>query len=113
YRYNRFVALNDVGGDPGRFGLSVEAFHDANAKRGPNALLTTYTHDTKRSADVRARLAALSWIPGEWERLVRSVEVPGGVDANDAYLALQAVVSAWPLTPERLYAYLEKALREG
>jgi (1->4)-alpha-D-glucan 1-alpha-D-glucosylmutase len=113
YRYNRFVALNEVGGDAERFGLSVEAFHEANAKRRPNALLTTYTHDTKRSADVRARLAALSWIPDEWERLVRSVRVAGGVDANDGYLALQAVVGAWPLTPERLDAYLEKALREG
>ncbi|MFL5948489.1 MAG: malto-oligosyltrehalose synthase [Gaiellaceae bacterium] len=109
YRYNRLLALNDVGGDPGRFGLSVDGFHAANARRRPNALLTTFTHDTKRSADVRARLAALTWIPGEWAELVRSF----GVAGDDEYHVLQTVVGAWPLEPERLDAYIEKALREG
>ena len=109
YRYNRLLALNEVGGDPGRFGLSVGDFHEANLKRSPRGLLTTFTHDTKRSADVRARLAALTWVPAEWAELVRKV----GVDGDDAYLALQTVVGAWPLAPERLDAYLEKALREG
>jgi (1->4)-alpha-D-glucan 1-alpha-D-glucosylmutase len=114
YRYLRLAALNEVGGDPGRFGLSVAAFHGANAARPPRSLLTTYTHDTKRSADVRARLVALTWIPAEWERLVRSLgPPPAGVDPNDAYLALQTVVGAWPISPERLDEYLEKALREG
>jgi (1->4)-alpha-D-glucan 1-alpha-D-glucosylmutase len=75
-------------------------------------MLTTYTHDTKRSADVRARLVALTWVPEEWERLVRTVGT-GDVDPNDAYLALQTVVGAWPLTEERIDGYLEKALREG
>jgi (1->4)-alpha-D-glucan 1-alpha-D-glucosylmutase len=112
YRYLRLAALNEVGGSPGRFGLSIEAFHEANARRPPHNLLTTYTHDTKRSADVRARLVALTWIPQEWERLVRAVG-SGGIDPNDAYLALQTVVGAWPLTPARLDEYLEKALREG
>jgi (1->4)-alpha-D-glucan 1-alpha-D-glucosylmutase len=115
YRYFRLTALNEVGGDPGQFGISIERFHEANALRAerfPNHLLTTYTHDTKRSADVRARLVALTWIPDEWEKLVRSVGT-GGVDANDAYLALQTVVGAWPLTEERVDRYLEKALREG
>jgi (1->4)-alpha-D-glucan 1-alpha-D-glucosylmutase len=115
YRYLRLAALNEVGGDPGRFGLDVESFHRANLERlgrFPNQLLTTFTHDTKRSADVRARLVALTWIPGEWERLVRAVG-PGEIDPNDAYLVLQTVVGAWPLTAERLDEYLEKALREG
>jgi (1->4)-alpha-D-glucan 1-alpha-D-glucosylmutase len=109
YRYSRLLALNDVGGDPARFGLSVAEFHEANLRRPPHGLLTTFTHDTKRSADVRARLAALTWVPAEWGELVRQV----GVDGDDEYLALQTVVGAWPLTPERLDAYLEKALREG
>jgi (1->4)-alpha-D-glucan 1-alpha-D-glucosylmutase len=112
YRYLRLVALNEVGGDPGRFGLGIDEFHRANLERRPRALLTTYTHDTKRSPDVRARLVALTWIPDEWERLVRGVG-PGEIDPNDAYLALQTVVGAWPLTAERLDLYLEKALREG
>jgi (1->4)-alpha-D-glucan 1-alpha-D-glucosylmutase len=109
YRYNRLLALNDVGGDPGRFGLSLEDFHDRQARRRPNALLTTFTHDTKRSADVRARLAALTWIPEEWATLVRSLAVEG----DDEYHVLQTVVGAWPLEPERLDAYVQKALREG
>jgi (1->4)-alpha-D-glucan 1-alpha-D-glucosylmutase len=109
YRYGRLLALNDVGGDPGRFGLSIEAFHERNARRRPNALLTTFTHDTKRSADVRARLAGLTWIPSEWSQLVRSL----GVEGEDEYHLLQTVVGAWPLQPERLDAYVEKALREG
>lgn len=109
YRYNRLLALNDVGGDPGRFGLSLAAFHAGQATRRRNALLTTFTHDTKRSADVRARLAALSWLPGDWATLVRSV----GVEGDDEYHVLQTVVGAWPLERERLDAYVEKALREG
>ncbi|HSC51583.1 MAG TPA: alpha-amylase family glycosyl hydrolase [Gaiellaceae bacterium] len=109
YRYSRLLALNEVGGDPGRFGLSLEAFHERQAKRPPRSLLTTFTHDTKRSADVRARLAALTWLPDEWERLVHTLAVEG----EDEYHVLQTVVGAWPLEPERLDAYVEKALREG
>jgi (1->4)-alpha-D-glucan 1-alpha-D-glucosylmutase len=109
YRYGRLLALNEVGGDPGRFGLSVEEFHELQARRRPGSLLTTFTHDTKRSADVRARLAALTWIPDEWAQLVRAV----GADGPDEYHVLQTVVGAWPLEPERLDAYVEKALREG
>jgi (1->4)-alpha-D-glucan 1-alpha-D-glucosylmutase len=113
YRYNRLLALNDVGGDPGRFGLPLAGLHERNAKRRPNSLLTTFTHDTKRSADVRARLAALTWMPAEWAALVRSVGLGDGIDPNDAYHVLQTLVGAWPLGPERLDAYVEKALREG
>jgi (1->4)-alpha-D-glucan 1-alpha-D-glucosylmutase len=102
-----------VGGDPGRFGLPLAGLHERNAKRRPNSLLTTFTHDTKRSADVRARLAGLTWMPAEWAALVRSVGPGDGIDPNDAYHVLQTVVAAWPLGPERLEAYVEKALREG
>ncbi|HSB38501.1 MAG TPA: alpha-amylase family glycosyl hydrolase [Gaiellaceae bacterium] len=109
YRYNRLLALNDVGGDPGRFGLSLDEFHAAQARRPPNGLLTTFTHDSKRSGDVRARLAALTWIPDEWATLVARL----GVEGDDEYHVLQTVVGAWPLEPERLDAYVEKALREG
>src|SRR5206468_2449638 len=66
YRYNRLLALNEVGGDPARFGISVDAVHRAVASRPAGGLLTLSTHDTKRSADLRARLAALTWIPDEW-----------------------------------------------
>jgi (1->4)-alpha-D-glucan 1-alpha-D-glucosylmutase len=116
YRYHRLVALNEVGGDPGRWSLSVEDFHAANlerARRFPLHLLASQTHDTKRSGDVRARLVALTWMADEWAAFARSVRVPRDVDPADAYLALQTLVGAWPLTRERLDLYLEKALREG
>src|SRR5207244_7803394 len=69
YRYVRLLALNEVGNDPGRFGISVEEFHRGNrrrAERWPRELLAGTTHDTKRSADVRARLGALAGMAGEW-----------------------------------------------
>ncbi len=112
YRWNRFVALNEVGGDPGRFSLSVEGFHAANLARPPGGMLATTTHDTKRSGDVRARLAAIAEDPAEWEAIVRA-RVGGWHDPSEAYLILQTVVGAWPLTAERLELYLEKALREA
>jgi (1->4)-alpha-D-glucan 1-alpha-D-glucosylmutase len=126
YRYLRLLALNDVGGDPGRFGLSVEAFHAANlerARRFPRGLLVTQTHDTKRSGDVRARIGALAGIAVEWrERVLRWRELNAGLrvgadppapDANEEYLIYQTLVGAWPIDGGRLEAYLEKALREA
>jgi (1->4)-alpha-D-glucan 1-alpha-D-glucosylmutase len=112
YRWNRFVALNEVGGDPGRFSLSVDAFHEASLARPAGGLLATTTHDTKRSGDVRARLACLAADPDEWAALVRP-RVGGWRDPDEAYLILQTVVGGWPLSPERLERYLEKALREA
>ena len=97
---------------PGRFSLSVADFHAANLARPPGGLLATTTHDTKRSGDVRARLAAIASDPAAWEALVRP-RIAGWRDPNEAYLILQTVVGAWPLTPERLEQYLEKALREA
>jgi (1->4)-alpha-D-glucan 1-alpha-D-glucosylmutase len=123
YRYNRLVSLNEVGGDPARFGMSVEELHAANIKRAlrfPRHLLTTQTHDAKRSADVRARIGALSWIPEEWRaRVLRwrelNAELKTGEapDANEEYLIYQTLAGAWPIEPERLEAYLEKAMREA
>ncbi|HEX5798998.1 MAG TPA: alpha-amylase family glycosyl hydrolase [Gaiellaceae bacterium] len=112
YRWNRFVALNEVGGDPARLSLSVEAFHEANLARPPGGLLATTTHDTKRSGDVRARLACIAADPDEWAALVRP-RVGRWRDPNEAYLILQTLVGAWPLSSERLQRYLEKALREA
>jgi (1->4)-alpha-D-glucan 1-alpha-D-glucosylmutase len=117
YRHLRLLALNEVGGDPARFGLSVDAFHAANALRAerfPRGLLVTQTHDTKRSGDVRARIGALSTMAGEWaalaERWVAEADAP---DEHSAYLVLQTLVGCWPIASERLEAYVEKALREA
>ncbi len=115
YRWNRLLALNEVGGDPARFSVSVADFHRANlerAERFPRHLLATTTHDAKRSADVRARLACLAGCPREWAALVEP-RLAGWRDPNEAYLILQTVVGAWPLGRERLEEYLTKALREA
>jgi (1->4)-alpha-D-glucan 1-alpha-D-glucosylmutase len=114
YRYVRLVALNDVGGDPGRFGLPVEEFHRANTKRAerfPLHLLATTTHDTKRSGDVRARIAALAGLAEEWvERVARWRTLE---DPAEDYLLWQTLVGVWPIERERLENYMEKALREA
>jgi (1->4)-alpha-D-glucan 1-alpha-D-glucosylmutase len=118
YRYFRLSALNEVGGNPGRFGIDVEQFHEANTKRAaryPLHLLTTYTHDTKRSPDVRSRIAALTWLAGEWGERVHAWrdELGGLADAREELLVYQTLVGALPIERERLDAYLQKALREG
>jgi (1->4)-alpha-D-glucan 1-alpha-D-glucosylmutase len=127
YRYGRLLALNDVGGDPGRFGVGVEDFHAGNAERAvrhPEALLTTMTHDAKRSLDTRARIAVLSQIPERWVNATRRwlefsekhcTPVEGGVapDLQERYFILQTLVGVWPIEPDRLDGYLEKALREA
>ena len=118
YRYLRLLALNDVGGDPGRFGISIEAFHEANAARPPLNLLVTQTHDTKRSgrragADRRARRPGRA-VGGARARLARAARGgAGGPDPIERYLVFQTLVGAWPIEPERLDGYLEKALREA
>jgi (1->4)-alpha-D-glucan 1-alpha-D-glucosylmutase len=117
YRHLRMLALNEVGGDPGRFGLSVATFHEANARRAeraPRGLLVTQTHDTKRSGDVRARIGALSTMAEEWARLVPGwLAEADAPDEHCAYLVLQTLVGCWPIEPARLEAYVEKALREA
>jgi (1->4)-alpha-D-glucan 1-alpha-D-glucosylmutase len=125
YRYGRLLSLNDVGGDPSRFGIDVDQFHAANAERTarfPLNLLTTMTHDAKRSADVRARIGALAGMADEWEEHVRrwfAVNEPlrgqggPGPDRVEEYFVYQTLVGAWPIEVERVQAYMEKALREA
>jgi (1->4)-alpha-D-glucan 1-alpha-D-glucosylmutase len=123
YRYVRLLALNDVGGDPSRFSIGVDAFHAANAERAarfPRGLLITQTHDTKRSGDVRARIGALAGLAEEWADAVRRwrelcapLRRGGAPDAIEEYTVFQTLVGAWPIEPERLCAYMEKALREA
>ena len=123
YRYNRLVSLNDVGGDPGRFGTTVEELHAHNrrvASDWPSTQLATSTHDTKRSEDVRARIGLLSEIPTQWADAVhRWTAVNAGhkrdgmPDTNAEYLLYQTLVGAWPLDADRATAYMAKATREA
>ncbi|MEW6166146.1 MAG: malto-oligosyltrehalose synthase [Pseudomonadota bacterium] len=123
YRYHRLVCLNEVGGDPGHFGTRPDRFHafcSEVQQRRPQTLLTTSNHDTKRSGDVRARLALLSEIPAHWAAAVqrwiaqnarhRRHELP---DRNTEYLLYQTLVGTWPIARARLDAYLLKAVREA
>ncbi len=139
YQYFRLLALNEVGGDPRRFGTSVGAFHHLmqdRARDWPRAMVTTATHDTKRGEDARVRLALLSEMPRDWGRRVsrwlrlnrrHRAEIDGQLvpDRNVEYLFYQTLVGVWPpgLDPEdaagmsglsdRVEAYMIKAIREG
>ncbi len=123
YRYARLLALNDVGGDPSRFGIDVERFHAGNLERlerFPLSLLTTQTHDAKRSADVRARIAALASFADDWashvERwlsVTESLRSAAAPDDVERYFIFQTLIGAWPIESERVEAYVEKALREA
>ncbi|HEY0555676.1 MAG TPA: malto-oligosyltrehalose synthase, partial [Thermoanaerobaculia bacterium] len=117
YNFHRLVALNEVGGSPGEWGLGVETFHRlaAEAQRlRPAAMLATSTHDTKRSEDVRARLSLLSEIPERWGAAARgwferNERYRGGSrgdcpDRNAEYLLYQTLVGAWPISAERAAA---------
>ncbi|MCD6073107.1 MAG: 4-alpha-glucanotransferase, partial [Microvirga sp.] len=131
---------NEVGGDPGHFGLPPDAFHQANADRArnwPHAMIATATHDTKRGEDARARLLALSELPEEWAKALSvwkeltsahlsEIEGVPAPDANDQVILLQALFGALPLEllekadrkklasfQERMEGYLTKALREA
>jgi (1->4)-alpha-D-glucan 1-alpha-D-glucosylmutase len=137
YRYHRLVSLNEVGGEPDRFGVSVEEFHQqclARREKWPANLSATSTHDTKRSEDVRARIHVLSEIPRAWREAVSRwhrwnrrhlTEVDGrpAPDRNDEYLLYQTLVGAWPLLPpgpdeavtftSRIQQYMLKAAKEA
>jgi (1->4)-alpha-D-glucan 1-alpha-D-glucosylmutase len=117
YRYNRFVALNEVGGDPERFGVSPAEFHDRCAGRvasWPTTMTTLSTHDTKRSEDVRARLAVLAEIPREWAPRLREWAAAHPLpDPSLDLLAWQSLVGAWPISTNRMAAYLGKAAKEA
>lgn len=113
YRWNRFIALNEVGGDPSRFGVPPEEFHAAAARRHqewPAGMTTLSTHDTKRGEDVRARLAVLSEAPDLLAPLLGRAGIP---DPSFEALFWQTVVGAWPIGADRLQAYLTKAAREA
>jgi (1->4)-alpha-D-glucan 1-alpha-D-glucosylmutase len=140
YIYNRLVALNEVGGEPQQFGLSVDAFHERNLDRHrnwPAALLGTSTHDTKRSEDVRARIVAISEVPElwrrslqrwrtvnrRWKRRVNDAEAP---DADEECLLYQTLLGTWPIEQSgaadknasadyvsRIQTYMAKALNEA
>jgi (1->4)-alpha-D-glucan 1-alpha-D-glucosylmutase len=125
YRYNRLIALNEVGGHPAHFGLALKDFHAAaaeRARRWPHTMLGSSTHDTKRSEDVRARLAVLSELPSGWRmtlrRWSRANRGRAPIAADDEYHYYQALIGIWPgeVTPElveRLKAYMLKAAREA
>lgn len=130
YRYNRFVALNEVGGHPEQFGVNTASFHKANtqrARRWPSSMLGTATHDTKRGEDTRARLAVLSELAEEWARQVQAwsrilrarrgdIEGTAPPHRNDEYLFYQLLVGTWPteliavekLDPDILLSYTER-----
>jgi (1->4)-alpha-D-glucan 1-alpha-D-glucosylmutase len=123
YRYLRLSALNEVGGDPGHFGAAVEEFHTACAQlsqQWPLSMTTLSTHDTKRSEDVRARLALLSQCPERWSDAVTRWSAlaarhrsPSGPDAVTEQLLWQTMFGAWPIDADRIVAYLQKATREA
>ena len=140
YIYNRLAALNEVGGEPQQFGLSVDAFHERNLDRHrnwPATLLATSTHDTKRSEDVRARMLAISEIPELWRRSLqrwrtvnrrwkKDVIESEAPDPDEEYLLYQTLLGTWPVAGngkpvenvgteyiERIQAYMTKALNEA
>jgi (1->4)-alpha-D-glucan 1-alpha-D-glucosylmutase len=123
YRYNRLLCLNEVGGSPAMFGISAADFHEEMQKRShqcPNAMLATSTHDTKRSEDVRARLALLSEIPDQWAAAVRRWSGQNAIykkkdfpDRNIEYHLYQSLAGAWPIDKNRACQYIEKAAREA
>jgi (1->4)-alpha-D-glucan 1-alpha-D-glucosylmutase len=137
YRYYPLASLNEVGGDPGHFGVSLNAFHRRNLIRRemwPNGMSASSTHDTKRGEDVRARINVLSETPAEWNKAIRrwrdlnrtaktKVDDRHAPDANEEYLLYQTLVGTWPLYPmnaeeheayvRRIESYMQKALHEA
>jgi (1->4)-alpha-D-glucan 1-alpha-D-glucosylmutase len=114
YRYSRFIALNEVGGAPGRFGLSLEDFHAAQARRPTRGMTALSTHDTKRGEDVRARLTVLAELPAEWATLARHLQEQAPVPNRAfGYLLWQTFVGVGLIARERMHAYAEKAMREA
>ncbi len=136
YSYNRLMSVNEVGGNPERLGITVEAFHGQNIERHkhwPFTLTATSTHDSKRSEDVRARISVLSELADEWRKgVIRwsrmnkkfKVKMEGQAvpDRNEEYLLYQTLVGAWPIGEseeefdefaERIKHYMIKAVREA
>ena len=117
YRYARFIALNEVGGDPGQFGIPLAEFHALQAERQqrqPESMTGLTTHDTKRGEDVRARMAVLAEIPDRWaefaETFLAATAVP---NRAFGYFLAQTLAGTGPIARERMHAYAEKAMREA
>ena len=123
YCYNRMIGLNEVGGAPERTGTTLDEFHSYCARMRvdhPQTMNTLSTHDTKRSEDVRARLAVLTEIPGQWRsalhswsrknRQFKNGQFP---DRNTEYFLYQTLIGAWPISVDRITTYMEKAVREA
>ncbi|HEY1920201.1 MAG TPA: malto-oligosyltrehalose synthase [Streptosporangiaceae bacterium] len=123
YRYHVLASLCEVGGDPGTFGRPMADFHAsmaAAARQWPEAMLTLSTHDTKRSADVRARISLLAERPQAWEQAVTAWaaanekhKTGGWPDRNTEYLIYQNLVGAWPIDAARAGAFAAKAVKEA
>jgi (1->4)-alpha-D-glucan 1-alpha-D-glucosylmutase len=136
YNFNRLISLNEVGGNPGSFGNSVDSFHQHNlrkAARWPHSLLATATHDTKRGEDVRARINVLSEIPNEWQAALNRwrelnadkksiVDGQPAPHSNDEYFFYQTLIGAWPENPtadqwaifrQRMVACMLKSIKEA
>ncbi|MGH2650007.1 MAG: malto-oligosyltrehalose synthase, partial [Actinomycetota bacterium] len=137
YRYHRLVSLNEVGGEPDRFGVTLDEFHTqclARQEKWPAGLSSTATHDAKRGEDVRARIHVLSEMPREWRAAVGRwhrwnrrhaglVDGHAAPDRNDEYLLYQTLVGVWPLAgggadeeaafTARIQAYMLKAAKEA
>jgi (1->4)-alpha-D-glucan 1-alpha-D-glucosylmutase len=123
YCYNRMIGLNEVGGSPDRKGVTLQEFHEYCAKlqaEHPYTMNTLATHDTKRGDDVRARLAVLTELPALWRATVNrwaqsntNYKTGNFPDRNTEYFLYQTIVGAWPISIDRLTAYMEKAVREA
>ena len=122
YGYNRLLALNEVGGNPACAGFTLEQFHTYNEtmqRTFPSTMVALSTHDTKRADDVRARLAVLSEDPEgfmaavhRWQKMTASYR-GREIDAGTEWFLFQTLIGAWPLTFDRLKAYMQKAMREA
>jgi (1->4)-alpha-D-glucan 1-alpha-D-glucosylmutase len=134
YVYNRLLSLNEVGADPGRFGCSMDEFHQfmhTRVRRWPHSMNATSTHDSKRGEDVRARLNVLSEIPEKWRSqlntwhennrtLKKTVQGRTAPDKNEEYFVYQTLLGVWPTDgpadedlTSRIQDYMLKALREA
>jgi (1->4)-alpha-D-glucan 1-alpha-D-glucosylmutase len=117
YRYTRFIGLNEVGGNPGQFGSSIADFHAAQKRRqhdAPAGMTTLSTHDTKRSEDIRARLAVLAEIADEWGATARELLHVAPIDDRAfGYLLWQTLAATGPIDRARIHNYAEKAMREA
>ncbi|MFF7989722.1 malto-oligosyltrehalose synthase [Kitasatospora xanthocidica] len=121
YRWNALPGLNEVGGEPARPGLLPAEFHDwcrRQERDWPHGMTVLSTHDTKRSADARARLAVLAERPDAWAAEAAAWSAAAGpaapgLDRDADWLLWHTLVAAWPITPDRLVAALLKAVREA